>query len=102
VESPQTGNADGSLAPCLRKHVPKLARDGRFIGSGPRSLSERRAAERVLAQDHVERYTRLGQHMTENGSFVVYAVEQDASDGTHTMPLVVWLNRDGRVLRSTS
>lgn len=102
VESLQTGNVDGFLSTLSPEARTELAMASRFSGSGPRSLAERRAAQRVLAQDHVDRYTRLGQHTTENGSFVVYAVEQDAADGTHTTPLVVWLDRDGRVLRSTS
>jgi hypothetical protein len=102
LESLRTGNVDGFLSTLSSEARTKMAMAGRFTGSGPRSLSERRAAQRVLAQDHVDRYTRLGQHATENGSFVVYTVEQDAADGTHTTPLVVWLDRDGQVLRSTS
>jgi hypothetical protein len=102
LESLQTGNVDGFLNTLSSEARTELAMAGRFSGAGARSLSERRAAQRVLAQDHVDRYTRLGQHATENGSFVVYAVEQDAADGTHTTPLIVWLDHDGRVLRSTS
>jgi len=102
LESLQTGNVDGFLSTLSPEARTELAMAGRFTGPGPRSLSERRAAQRLLAQDHIDRYTRLGQHTTEDGSFVVYAVEQDAADGTHTTPLVVWLDRDGRVLRSTS
>ncbi len=102
VESLQTGNVDGFLSTLSPEARTELAMAGRFTGSALRAQAERRAAQRVLAQDHVDRYARLGQHATENGSFVVYAVEQDAADGTHTTPLVVWLDRDGRVLRSTS
>jgi len=102
LESLKTGNVDGFLSTLSPQARTALAMVGRFTGASARSLAERRAAERVLAQDHVDRYTRLGQHSTEDGSFVVYAVEQDAADGTHTGPLVIWLDRDGRVLRSTS
>jgi len=102
VESLQSGNVEGFLSSLSPEARTELAMAGRFAGSALRAQAERRAAERVLAQDHVDRYARLGQHATENGSFVVYAVEQDAADGRHTMPLVVWLDRDGRVLRSTS
>jgi hypothetical protein len=102
VESLQTGNVDGFLSTLSSEARAELAMAGRFTGSGSRSLAERRAALRILALDHVDRFTRLGQHATESGSFVVYAVEHDAADGTHTTPLVVWLDRAGRVVRATS
>jgi hypothetical protein len=66
------------------------------------STAERRAARVVLARDHIDRYSRIGQRPTEDGSFVVYAVERHAADGTHTVPLVVWLDRSGQVVRATT
>jgi len=102
LESLQTGNVDSFLSTLSTEARTELAMASRFSGSGPRSLAKRRAAQRVLAQDHVDRFTRLRQPASDNWSCVVYAVEQDAADGTHTTPLVVWLDRDGRVLRSMS
>ncbi|MDQ6672048.1 MAG: hypothetical protein M3069_15120 [Chloroflexota bacterium] len=101
VQALQTGNVDtflASLSPDARTQLGIL---GRFTGA-PGAQAERRAAQVVLAQDHLDRYTRLGQHPTEDGSFVVYAVERDATDGTHTTPLVVWLDRNGQVARTTT
>jgi hypothetical protein len=100
VQALQTGNVDGflaSLAPQARSELGTLGR----VGGIPGSQAERRAARMVLAHDHIDRYTRMGQHPTEDGSFVVYAVERDAADGTHTTPLVVWLDRDGHVVHTT-
>ena len=100
VQALQTGNVDTFLASLSPDARTKIGILGRFTGA-PGSQAERRAAQVVLAQDHIDRYTRLGKHPSEDGSFVVYAIERDATDGTHATPLVVWLDRDGRVLRST-
>jgi hypothetical protein len=100
VESLKTGNVDnfiGALAPEART---QLALAGRIAGA-PGSQAERRAAQHVVAQERIDRFTRLGQHQTSDGSFVAYAVERDAPDGTHAWPLIVWLDAEGRVLRTT-
>ena len=100
VQALQTGNVDAFLSSLAPEARTQLSAIGRFA-SPPSSQAERRAARIVLAQNHIDRYTRLGQHTTENGSFVVYAIQRDGADGTHTTPLVVWLDEDGHVVRST-
>jgi hypothetical protein len=100
VQALQTGNVDQFLASLSPEARAELDAVGRFAGL-PRTQAEQRAARIVLAQNHIDGYTRLGQRATEDGSFVVYAIERSASDGTHTTPLVVWLDRDGHVVRST-
>jgi hypothetical protein len=100
VQALQTGNVDQFLATLSPEARADLDAAGRFVGR-PRTQAEQRAARIVLAQNHIDGYTRLGQHATEDGSFVAYAIERNASDGTHTTPLVVWLDQDGHVLRST-
>lgn len=57
------------------------------------SLSPEARAGLVLAARR-----SFGQHQTAEGSFVVYAAERDTSAGTQSYPLIVWLDRDGRVL----
>ena len=100
VQALQSGNVDQFLATLSPEARAALDTVGRFAGL-PGTQAEQRAARIVLAQDHIDGYTRLGQHATEDGSFVVYAIERNASDGTHTTPLVVWLDHDGHVVRST-
>ena len=100
VQALQTGNVDAFLSTLAPDAHNQLSAIGRFA-TDPTSQAERRAARIVLAQDQIERYTRLGQHTTKDGSFVVYAIERDGADGTHTTPLVVWLDEDGHVVRST-
>src|SRR6059058_4470160 len=56
VQALQTGNVDtflASLSPYARTKIGIL---GRFTGA-PGSQAERRAAQVVLAQDHIDRYT---------------------------------------------
>ena len=101
VQALETGDVDTFLASLSPEARTALAVLGRSTGAAG-SPAERRAARTVLAQDHVDRYTRLGQHQTEDGSFVVYAIERDTSDGTHTLPLVVWLDHNGQVVRATT
>lgn len=101
VQALQNGDIDQFLSSLAPEARTALSAVGRFAGQ-PRSQAERRAARVVLAQDHIDGYTRLGQHATEDGSFVVYAIERDAADGKHSTPLVVWLDHDGHVVRSTT
>ncbi len=68
--------------------------------AGARPDSVHRAAEWFVHTAHVDRYTLVGRHATETGAFVVYAVERTGPDGEHTSPLILWLDRDGRVVRS--
>lgn len=100
VQALQTGDVDTYLASLSPEARTALAVLGRSAGAAG-SPAERRAARTVLAQEHIDRYTRLGQHQTGDGSFVVYA-ERDTSDGTHTLPLVVWLDHNGQVVRATT
>ena len=100
VEALKSGDVDTFLASLSPDARTALGVFGRYIGP-PGTPAERRAARTVVARDHIDGYTRLGQHSTEDGSFVVYAVERDASDGTHTQPLVVWLDQSGHVVRTT-
>jgi hypothetical protein len=100
VQALRSGDVDAFLSSLAPQARTQLRAVGRFAGV-PSSQAERRAARVVLAQDHIDRYTRLSQHQTEDGSFVVYAIERDAADGTHTIPLVVWLDQDGHVVRSS-
>jgi hypothetical protein len=100
VQALQTGNVDQFLVTLSPDARAELEAVGRFAGL-PRTQAEQRAARIVLARNHIDGYTRLGQHASEDGSFVVYAIERNASDGTHTTPLVVWLDQDGQVVRST-
>ena len=99
VEALKTGDVDAFLATLSPEAQTDLRVLGRFIGP-PGTPAERRAAQTVVARDHIDRYTRLGQHTTQDGSFVVYAVERDTPDGTHAHPLVVWLDHNGQVLRT--
>jgi hypothetical protein len=101
VQALQTGDVDTFLASLSPEARTELGILGRMAGAAG-SPAERRAARAVLARDHIDRYTRLGQHATEDGSFVVYSIERDASDGTHTLPLVVWLDQNGQVVRATT
>jgi hypothetical protein len=101
VQALQTGDVDTFLATLSPEARTELGVLGRFTQASG-SPAERRAARVILARDHIDRYSRLGKHSTEDGSFVVYAVERDAANGTHTLPLVVWLDRDGQVVRTTT
>ena len=100
VQALQSGDIDAFLSSLAPEARTQLGAAGRHTGLAS-SQAERRAARFVLAEEHIDRSTRLSQHATQDGSFVVYAIERDAADGTHTIPLVVWLDQDGHVVRST-
>src|SRR5919202_6753941 len=74
VQALQTGDVDTFLASLSPEARTELGVLGRFAGANG-SPAERRAARVVLARDHIDRYSRLGQHETEDGSFVVSAIE---------------------------
>ena len=100
VEALKSGDVDAFLASLSPDARTELGVFGRYMGP-PSTPAERRAARTVVARDHIDRYTRLAQHSTEDGSFVVYAIERDTPDGAHTQPLVVWLDQNGHVVRTS-
>lgn len=100
VAALERGSVDdvlASLAPEARAGLAVAAR--RAFGSAVDG--ERRAAEALVRTERVDRATPLGRYDSPSGSFAVYAAERDTPGGTQAYPLIVWLDREGRVLRTT-